>query len=112
MRSLIECLVDARDYARRAAGYVKGMMLPAFTADAIRRDAVCFCLSILGEACSEATKQTNKLPADIPWVAIKGMRNVLIHEYWRIDDEIVYNAAQKDAELLASRLDDLINELA
>ena len=29
------------------------------------------------------------------------MRNILVHEYWQIDEEIVYNVARDDAEILA-----------
>jgi len=29
----------------------------------------------------------------IPWESIVGMRNRLIHVYWRIDDDIVYDVA-------------------
>ena len=39
------------------------------------------------------------------------MRNLLVHEYWQIDDEIIYNVARHEAEPLAVRLDTWINEL-
>ncbi len=108
MRPLIERLADARDHARRAAGYVSRLSLDAYVADATRRDAVCFCLIVVGEACAEATKELQEAPSDIPWTAIKGMRNLLIHEYWQIDDTIVYNTARHDAAPLASQLEELI----
>jgi uncharacterized protein with HEPN domain len=111
MRLVVQRLADARDYARRAAGYVDGIGLTAFTADTVRREAVCFCLMIVGEACVEAAKQLQKLPSDIPWAAIKGMRNVLVHEYWQIDDTIIYNTARDDAEPLATQLDGAIRQL-
>jgi uncharacterized protein with HEPN domain len=112
MRSLIELLADARDHARRAAGYVSGVSPSAFTADAMRREAVCFCLTVVGEACSEAAKHLQKLPAEIPWGEIKGMRNILIHEYWQIDHAVVYDVARNEAELLAAQLDNVIKQLA
>jgi uncharacterized protein YutE (UPF0331/DUF86 family) len=39
------------------------------------------------------------------------MRNILVHEYWQIDEEIVYNVARDDAELLAASLDRLLEEI-
>ncbi len=108
MRSLIDLLADARDHARRAADYVGGVSPAEFTADAMRREAVCFCLLVVGEACNEAAKQLQKRPPEIPWGEIKGMRNILIHEYWQIDPSIVYDVARNEAELLANRLEELI----
>jgi uncharacterized protein with HEPN domain len=73
---------------------------------------VCFCLLVVGEACIQAAKESPTLPADVPWGEIRGMRNLLVHEYWQIDDEIIYNVARREAEPLARRLDGLINEVA
>jgi uncharacterized protein with HEPN domain len=111
MRSLAELLADARDHARRAAGYVRDVNFVDFTADAMRLEAVCFSLVLVGEACNEASKQLQKLPPEIPWGEIKGMRNILVHEYWQIDPSIVYDVARNEAELLSNRLEDLIATL-
>jgi len=78
----------------------------------MRRQAVYFCLAIVGEACTEAAKIMPKPSVEIPWTAIKGMRNILVHEYWQIDDTIVYTTARDDAEPLAARLDNTIKLLA
>ena len=111
MRSVVARLADARDYACLAADYVKGVTFSDFASDAQRQQAVCFYLLILGEACTEAAKKWSLPPAGIPWAEIKGMRNILVHEYWQIDEEIVYNVALKDTPLLIDRLGHLINEL-
>jgi uncharacterized protein with HEPN domain len=62
MRSIIELLIDARDYARRASEYVKDGGYSAFAADRLRQDAVCFCLVVAGEACGQAAKQMLNAP--------------------------------------------------
>jgi uncharacterized protein with HEPN domain len=111
MRDLTGFLADARDYARRGAGYVRDIDPAAFASDQMRKDAVFFCLVIVGEACGEAAKQLRELPAEIPWAEIKGMRNILVHEYWQIDETIIYNSARNEAELLADTLDRLIKDL-
>lgn len=111
MRSIVELLIDARDYARRASEYVQDGGYSAFAADQLRQDAVCFCLVVAGEACGQAARQMLMLPPEIPWAAIKAMRNILVHEFWQIDLAIVYNIAQHDAVLLADDLDGLIKQL-
>jgi uncharacterized protein with HEPN domain len=111
MRLLSNFLADASDHARRAAEHVEDIHLSDFVADRLRRDAVCFCLVLVGEACNEAAKRFQRLPAEIPWAEIRGMRNILVHEYWQIDDTIVYNAARHEAGPLAERLECLIESL-
>jgi uncharacterized protein with HEPN domain len=107
IRRLLELLADASDYARRAATYVEGIELADFTADVMRREAVCFCLAVVGEACDRASKELTPLPPDIPWPQIKAMRNILVHEYWQIHDVIIYNVAREAAPRLADQLDAL-----
>ena len=51
------------------------------------------------------------LAPEIPWAAIKAMRNILVHEFWQIDLATVYNIAHHDAVLLADDLDGLIKQL-
>jgi len=65
----------------------------------------------VGEACIEAAKGLAERAPEIPWAKIRGMRNILVHEYWQIDEEIVYNVARDDAELLAASLDRLLEEI-
>ena len=111
MRSIIARLTDARNYAREAAAYVNGIGLAPFSADSLRQHAVCFCLVVVGEACIEVSKGLSERAPEIPWAEIKGMRNILVHEYWQIDEEIVYNVARDDAEVLAAWLDRLLEEM-
>jgi uncharacterized protein with HEPN domain len=83
-----------------------------FAGDAMRRDAVCFCLVAVGEACNRVSKDLPDLPPDIPWAQINGMRNILVHIYWVIDDTIVYNVARKEASILADQIDRLLESPA
>ena len=111
MRSITARLTDAKNYARAAAGYVKGIGLAQFSGDSLRQHAVCFCLVVVGEACMEVSRGLSERAPEIPWAAIEGMRNILVHEYWQIDEEIVYNVARDDAEVLAAWLDRLLEEI-
>ena len=105
MRAVTARLSDAREYAQRAASYVQDIEEIAFASDMMRKEAVCFCLLIVGEACIEAAKELVILPAGIPWTEIKGMRNILVHEYWQLDEAIIYKVAHDEAGPLADQLD-------
>lgn len=111
IRHLIELFADASYYARRAGGYVEDIDFGEFAANAMRREAVCFCLIVVGEACDRILKESQSVPPEIAWSDIKAMRNVIVHEYWQIDDVIVYNVARNDAPLLADMLDEFAKRL-
>jgi uncharacterized protein with HEPN domain len=111
IRRLIEYLADASYYARQAAAYVQAIELTEFVTDAMRREAVCFCLVAVGEACDHASKELTPPPPHIPWPHIKEMRNILVHEYWQIDYVTVYNVARYEARTLADDLDEIRNQL-
>jgi uncharacterized protein with HEPN domain len=85
--------------------------LTEFVTDAMRREAVCFCLVVVGEACDRVSKELTPLPPDIAWPQIKEMRNILVHEYWQIHDVTVYNVARHDAPILADQLDEIRSQL-
>jgi len=110
MPELAQLLADARDYARRAARFADGVDSAIFVADEMRMAAVCFCIIVIAEAFNQLGQQKAALPEDLPVPQIRGMRNILVHSYWLIDDTIVYNVARVYAPILADRLDRLILE--
>lgn len=75
----------------------------AWDADKYYRGWCYLQLARIGEAASQLTKIESpeflKSQSDIPWQKIKGMRNVLVHVYWGIDDEIGWSAICKLPEL-------------
>jgi len=81
IRRLVELLADASYYARRAEAYIADIEFAEFAGDAMRREAVCFCLGAVGETCDRASKEFVEPPPNIPWPQIKSMRNMLFHEY-------------------------------
>ena len=59
--------------------------------DAMTQDAVLRCLTVIGEALSALSDETlarlESLPPHLP----RGQRNILVHEYWRIDLNVIWN---------------------
>ena len=54
-------------------------------------------LQIMGEAAQAIPEGIRALAPDVPWHQIIGMRNVLVHGYFEIDTDIVWDAATRDA---------------
>ena len=68
-------------------------------------------LQVIGEAARALPQETRDLAPDVPWPAIIGMRNVLVHGYFDIDAAIVWEAASRDLPALRPRLEALLQRL-
>jgi uncharacterized protein with HEPN domain len=101
---------DMLDAIVAIQSYVTGLTLETFQADRKTIDAVVRNLEVLGEAARRASKERSDLPADVPWVEIAGMRNILIHEYFGIDVAVIWQTVVTDLPPLAIQLRSLRDE--
>lgn len=77
------------------------------------QDAVIRNLQTLAESAKRISSDSQELASGIPWKQIVGFRNLVVHEYLRIDLEFVRQIVSVDLPALkeqASRLRDLISE--
>jgi uncharacterized protein with HEPN domain len=72
--------------------------------DKMLRFAVVRAIEIIGEAASKVTPETRARHAEIPWPAIIGMRNRLVHAYFDIDTDILWVALTQEIPHLLSQL--------
>lgn len=63
----------------------------------------------IGEAAVRITPALKAQLADIPWPAIIKMRNVLVHVYWGIDNDKLWDTVQRDLPALLAQLDRALN---
>ena len=75
--------------------YVAGLTFEQFKDDRKTVDAVVRNLEVIGEAARHLVDQEG-LPHDIPWVDVAGMRNVLVHEHFGVDLEIIWKTVADD----------------
>lgn len=75
--------------------------------DEMLRFAVVRAIEIIGEAASKITPTTQAAYADLPWPAIIGMRNRLVHAYFDIDTDILWVAVTQEVPALLSQLKSL-----
>lgn len=69
-------------------------------------------LQIIGEAARALPDDVRKLAPEIPWANVIGMRNVLVHGYFDIDADAVWEAATRDAPALKPAINGLLKRLA
>lgn len=93
-------LLHIRDSIFQIESYVAGYSYDQFLKDRKTQDAVIRQLEMIGEATSNLTSTFKKSNPEIPWREIADFRNVLAHEYWDVDMEIVWNTIQEDLSTL------------
>ncbi len=63
-------------------------------------DAVLYNLVVIGEAAAQISEDTRRNAEEIPWTRVVGLRNLIAHEYFRVDLDVIH-------AILAEQLDQL-----
>lgn len=87
-------LDDILDAANAILGWIEGMDFEHFREDRKTTDAVLRNLEVIGEAMGKLPEEWRALYGEIPWRSVIAFRNVIAHEYFQIDLEIVWDAAR------------------
>jgi uncharacterized protein with HEPN domain len=75
-----------------------------FDSDVTLQYATAHGLVLIGEAAGRLSRALRERHPDVPWRQIVGQRNVVVHEYDRIDLDIVWNVASDEVPRLADRV--------
>jgi uncharacterized protein with HEPN domain len=70
-------------------------------------DAILYNLVVIGEAAAQISDETRAAAPEIPWANVVGLRNLIAHEYFRIDLEVIEAIVREQLDQLeqsASRL--------
>lgn len=74
------------------------------------RDAVLRCLTVIGEALGALSDGTYRRLPSLPPHLPRGQRNILVHEYWRIDLDVIWDTIERDLPPLTQDIEPLLNE--
>lgn len=77
-------------------------------------DLLCMPLIVIGELVKKIDKITDqsllKNYPEVPWGEIKGMRNIVVHDYFNIDAEEILNTCREDIPALAVTIEEMISD--
>lgn len=94
----------------RVRRYTQGKTYEDLVADDMMYYAVVKNIEIIGEAANMVTSDFQDTHPDTPWKKIKGMRNYIIHEYFQVDDIVVWEVATKDLPALQEQVTDYLTK--
>lgn len=87
--------------------YTENLTQAEFESNEIIQDAVIRNIEIIGEATKKLSKEFRKIHSDVPWRAMSGMRDKLIHDYVGIDFDVVWETIKEDMPVLEDALKDI-----
>ena len=93
----------------RIQEYVQGMSEDALTADRKTLDAVIRNFQVISEATKVVPADIHQKYSDIPWRTMRGMRNVLVHNYDEVDVAVVWKTAQTQLPCLVPMLQHILD---
>ncbi len=83
-------LQDILDSIGRIESYTNGLTFDQFAGEQMRVDAVIRNFEIIGEASSHIPAEFKELADSVPWDKVRSMRNIMIHEYFGVDSQILW----------------------
>jgi uncharacterized protein with HEPN domain len=95
---------DIIDSGRKILSYTNGLTFEQFIADNKTVDAVIRNFEIIGEAANRLPEEFKEKYPNIDWHRIRGFRNRIVHDYFGIDYEIVWQIKETYLSELISKL--------
>ncbi len=101
-------LLDILIAAKRAKEFATDLTWEEFQKSDLHQNAIMRTLEIIGEAARRVSEEFKAAHPEMPWKEMVGMRNRLIHEYFSIDVEKVWDAVQNDIPVLITLVEPLV----
>ena len=103
-------LDDILQAALKALDYTRGLTLSQFVADTKTRDAVLYNLQVIGEAARNIPAELRARHPEVEWQKITALRNVLVHEYFGVDTDLIWDAVCTKLPPLIGQVQRILNE--
>lgn len=103
LEDILEALDDIRSFTEGGKG--------VFETSREKQYAVLRCFEIIGEAAKSVSDSLKAQYPDVPWKQMAGMRDKLMHEYFGVSLERVWDAAERDLPPLREQIEQILCDL-
>jgi len=104
-------LLHIIDAINEIENYLQDSNLETFVNNSMMFNATLRQLEIIGEASNRLSEDVLNENPSIPWARIIGLRNLVIHEYFGVDDFTIWNIIKINLPVLKEKIMLLISEL-
>ena len=84
----------------KMTAYAPGKTLQDLQRDTLLLDAVAFNLIVIGEAAGKVPPEILSAYPEVPWSQVVGFHNIVAHEYFGLDLEIIWDVVQNELHIL------------
>jgi len=105
---LIREMIDAAD---RIGELIEDTGVDQLRDDSMRREAVLWNYTVLGEAASQIPAEIQDAYPNIEWTQAARLRNRIVHGYWNVDLQILHGTATENLPAMSQRLRLLLDAL-
>jgi uncharacterized protein with HEPN domain len=102
-------LQDILDSAGKILNYTEDLTYDEFIADSKTIDAVIRNFEVIGEASNRLPEEFKNKTDNVDWFRVRGFRNRIVHQYFGIDYEIVWNLKETHLKVLISEIENILN---
>ena len=110
-RSLQQRLQDILEQAEEILAFADGLDYEAFCADAKTVKAVLYDLAVIGEAARSLLPDIQDVYPELPWEEMRVMRNLIVHEYFRVNLQIAWTTINEDLPPLIEQARALLEKI-
>lgn len=103
-REFLDYIEDMLASMDKAENFIEGMTYDDFLGDDKTSYAALRALEIIGEAAKKVPQAVRNAYPDIPWVEMAGMRDKLIHDYFGVNLQTVWDTVKKDIPNLKPKI--------
>ena len=109
-RDYLDYLNDIYDSVNKGITFIKEMTYEDFSKDEKTQFALIRVIEIVGEASKKIPADVKDQSQEIPWREISGMRDLLIHDYFGVNIQVVWETAKNDLPELKEKIQKLIQD--
>ncbi|MEM4215609.1 MAG: DUF86 domain-containing protein [Candidatus Anstonellales archaeon] len=111
MRRVENLLMDILKAIDNIENYTHGIDYRSFESNQEKIDAVLRNFEIIGEAVKNLPNEIKRKQKEIEWKSISGMRDIIVHEYFGVDLEIVWKAIKEDLPGFKKKIKRILDEV-